>query len=199
MDNIFTPEAKYGHHFITWRQTPKHHSHAVIPIYIRWTGNMGYDDLSIDLATEPDRDQKINNLNKCVMDRAEKNEPCGPQLHPQKSLLCISVSACSSTAEWQVRQSWVKSQGRAGHGRIVYSGFWQQQLQEITHGAVVWPCSLPASQETRCTLFALPFLLPMPVIIQAPTHTHTNFSTNSSAGQALNSVTPPWIILSYSV
>lgn len=33
---------------------------------------MGYDDLCIDFATEPDRDQEINNFNKGVMDRAEK-------------------------------------------------------------------------------------------------------------------------------
>lgn len=67
---------------------------------------MGYDDLCIDFATEPDKDQEKNNFNKCIMDRAEKMNHVD---HNYKSLLCISVSACSSTAEWQVRQSWVKS------------------------------------------------------------------------------------------
>lgn len=42
----------------------------------------------------------------------------------------------------------------------------QQQLSAITHSAsVVWPCSLPALQETHWIAPALPFLFPMPVYI----------------------------------
>lgn len=73
----------------------------------------------------------------------------------------------SKTKPVQLERS-IKWDGRARHWRTVYFGFWQQRLGAITHSAsVVWPCSLPASQETRCTALALPFLFPTPVFIHA--------------------------------
>lgn len=64
----------------------------------------------------------------------------------------------------------MKSEERVRHQWIVYFGFWRQFRVITLRASVVWPCSLPASQETRWTATALPFLFPMPVYARAHTH-----------------------------